>query len=230
METKITNFKKHVLSLLHLNGIPNQREFAFLIGISPQHMNSVLNGRDKPGRELLEKMATALKVKVSDLVLFTEGSEAKHETANEEYIPVPLIAPNTGGALAPSVGARGSLVFRDAARRVKSYLAMREDWLYLKGDPGYMAVTRASKDMCLPPTIPVGSLVLIDWTQKELVDGRIYLVAFKGKDFLGRMTVSNGTWTMESNPEVKGKAGDAPPYAVVEFNVLGLALWYGCEL
>lgn len=221
METKENNFKRHVLALIQQRNIPNQRVFASLIDVSPQHMNSVLNGRDKPGRELLEKMAAALKVKVSDLMLFTEGSEVRQETGDDEYTAVPLIVPNTGG----------NRLLREAARRVKSYLAMREDWLYTKGDPSRMAVTRASKDMCLPPTIPVGSLVLIDWAQTELVEGRIYLVAFKGKDFLGRMAkVSEGVWTMESNPDLIYKEEASPPSLLIECQVLGLALWYGCEL
>lgn len=206
-------FKARVLELMVKVGIGTQTVLAEQIGVTRQHLGAVLGGRVKPGRELLENLARALMVSVPELL--SPGPETGLSNGGSPFIPIPLRA--ASGSMGP-----GSL---EGSRRIKTHLAFREDWAYQKGSPSHMSVIRA-RGMSMSPTIPDGCMVLIDESQTDLINGRIYYVAFNDEYFIKRLAKVKGKWCIESdldNSRIEIKEHD-------HFEVLGRALWYGCEL
>jgi len=205
--------KARVLGLMVKAGIETQAALADHVGVTRQHLGAVLNGNANPGRELLEKLAAALMVNVSELI-----APAERETGGAEkspFVPVPLRAAT--GSMGP-----GSL---EGARKIKTHLAFREDWIHQKGNPDRMSVIRATGSS-MSPTIPDGCLVLIDESQTELMNGRVYYVSREDGYYLKRMVRIGGKWFMESDAD----GSRTEVLAEEEFEVLGRALWYGCEL
>lgn len=212
METTRNDIKQHVVWMLKERGIASQRELAKLMGITPQHLSSVLNGRDKPGRELLEKLALALEVSSSELLhLFEKGDSS--------------LGPTEGGFVSILLEVEDKVpgCRSGPPKRVKAYVGFREEWLYQKGAPKHMALYRASG---IGPAIPDGGMVLVDRRQRKLKAGGIFLVSFQDEDMLRHVTEVDGNTLMWPGPEGEIVVVQEADH----FKVLGTAIWYGCDL
>lgn len=186
-----------------------QKEFAVLAGIAPFHINAIFRGRVNLSENNARKMSEITGV---DFKLYW-GGEAPDQVG--EYVSIPFRA---------ATASMGPGSFENS-KKVKAHLAFREDWVYQKGVPSQMSVIRA-RGSSMNPTIPDGCMVLIDESQVDVINGRIYFVALNDELLLKRVKVLGGKIFLESDENgnsVEVGAHDS-------FEVIGRALWYGCEL
>lgn len=116
----------------------------------------------------------------------------------------------------------------EGSREVRSHLSFQAGWLMSKGNPLSMVVISASGGS-MEPTIPDGSVVLIDESKKhDLVDGKIYFVCHDSSLFLKRIRLNE-----RGRPiELLSDRGDTPinldngDY----FEIIGRAVWYGKDI
>lgn len=116
----------------------------------------------------------------------------------------------------------------EGSKEVRSHLSFQTSWLMGKGSPGKMVVINASGGS-MEPTIPDGSVVLIDESKKyDLVNNKIYFVCHDSAIFLKRVKLGAGGKVVS----LLSDRGDAP----IElddseyFEVIGQAIWYGKDL
>lgn len=194
---KSESFGDRVLDTLNEKGM-SQAQLARSLGVTRQHLNAVLKGRTPAGAGLKKKIASILGQsavsleygKNEVLKLFEEAAKDSKQQqgslffredsapypAEEEFIAIPYLdaVPSMGG---------GSY---ETNRSIKSYLSFQQSWIRTKGHPSSMAVVRASGDS-MRPTIPDGSVVLIDEAQKDIVHGKIYFIAHNDAIFIKRL-------------------------------------------
>ncbi|PKN07911.1 MAG: hypothetical protein CVU73_10960 [Deltaproteobacteria bacterium HGW-Deltaproteobacteria-8] len=214
MEKKPNALRTRVEKAMKSRGINSQKALAPLVGCTYQHLNAALNGRDRPGRALLEKLANVLMIKTSDLIAAEQDMFPEDEVVSG-YVRVPLRA--ASGAMGG-----GSL---EGSKRIKTYLAFREDWAFNKGNPNTMSVIRAYGES-MGSTIPDGCMVLIDESQTVPQDNKIYYVLLNDVYLCKRVRVIDGKTYLESDQD----GSRIEIHAHDHFEPLGRALWYGCEL
>lgn len=114
----------------------------------------------------------------------------------------------------------------EVSREVKSYLSFRRDWLLSKGNVNRMVAISVEGDS-MSPTVPDGSVVLINDAATIPVNNKIYFVCYKEEIFLKRLKVKDGKVEALISDcdasEIKIKKGEY-------FNIIGRAIWYGKEL
>lgn len=186
-----------------------QKEFAVLAGIAPFHINAIFRGRVNLSENNARKMAEITGV---DFKLYW-GGEAPDQVG--DYVSIPFRA---------ATASMGPGSFENS-KKVRAHLAFREDWIYQKGVPSQMSVIRA-RGSSMSPTIPDGCMVLIDESQVELMNGRIYFVALNEELFLKRVVLAGGKVFLRSDED----GGQFEVEVQESFEVIGRALWYGCEL
>lgn len=186
-----------------------QSELAVLVGVTATSLNAILRGRTKLTEAMARRLADATG---ADFRLYW-GGDAPGQVG--EFVPIPLR--EASGSMGP-----GSF---ENSRKIKTYLAFREDWVHGKGNPSTMSGIRAH-GTSMSPTIPNGCIVLIDEGQRELLNGRVYYVRTQDGFFLKRVRKLGDAWYLESDED-----GARVNIAELdEFEPLGRALWFGCEL
>lgn len=114
----------------------------------------------------------------------------------------------------------------EVSREVKSYLSFRRDWLLSKGNVNRMVAISVEGDS-MSPTVPDGSVVLINDAATTPVNNKIYFVCYRDEIFLKRLKVKNGQVEAlisdKDGSEIKIKKGEY-------FSIIGRAIWYGKEL
>lgn len=213
---KKEKFKRYVLDLLSRSKHRTQRNLAAAMGISPQHLNAVLNGRNDPGRVFLSDLAVELGTSFASLAsAYDEDDEASFEVV-DGFASIPLWFVD-----------RSAFGSRNRPRRMSTYLGFREDWIRQKGNPHKMELWQASGEMS--PVIPEGSLVLVDTSKTQPLAGRIFLARHKGVELFCRVTIEAGRTLIWGENDDKGVQVESVGLNQ-ELELLGLARWYGCEL
>lgn len=109
--------------------------------------------------------------------------------------------------------------------RTLTYLSFRTEWIRSKGNPEYMTVIRAFGDS-MEPTIPDGSVVLIDEGRRQFVKNRIYYLRYNGQMYIKRLVEREGHLCIASDndPNVL-LVSDAD-----DFEIIGRCIWTAREL
>lgn len=145
-----------------------QKDVAIQLNVTPQHLNAVLNGRANLSRKLEESLCRMLDIppvgwwiaaaKESKPPILVTPPQNRSDVVREDpqYIPVSL---------------RGGL---------RAHMAFRQDWLGCRtANPRKLFLVRMAGD-AMRPEIPDGALVLVDETQCEPAQGRIFYVRLDG--------------------------------------------------
>lgn len=109
--------------------------------------------------------------------------------------------------------------------RALTYLSFRTDWIRSKGNPEYMTVIRAFGDS-MEPTIPDGSVVLIDEGRRQFVKNKVYYLRYNGQMYIKRLVERDGHLAIASDND--------PNLLLVsdadDFEIIGRCIWTAREL
>ncbi|WP_428563436.1 MAG: XRE family transcriptional regulator [Solidesulfovibrio sp. DCME] len=109
--------------------------------------------------------------------------------------------------------------------RTLTYLSFRTEWIRSKGNPEYMTVIRAFGDS-MEPTIPDGSVVLVDEGRRQFVKNKIYYLRYNGQMYIKRLVDRDGHLCVASDND--------PNLLLVadadDFEIIGRCIWTAKEL
>lgn len=162
-------FRENIRHLIDEMGV-SISEFAENIGEKPSRLNDVLQGKQRPPFDLIEKIISNLGVDANWLI--TGQSENKNqeknnsENSSEDFSFIPFFEAEISAGLGKS---------NDSQVPTK-HLAFRRDWLKAKGLYEKDLVTATATGDSMGDTIPNGSTMLIDTSRTNPRDGLIYVI------------------------------------------------------
>lgn len=204
---KINNFAEKLDSALKRKGL-KQTQLAEMAGLTDRHISRVKKSVEIP-ESFLKKICIALNISLAELV----GTES----IDGDYYPVPFRA---------ACGGMGGGHF-DGSKKIKSFISMRRDFLLTKtSNLSKISFIRAEGES-MSPTIPPDASVLIDESQIEPINNKIYFLMLNGVYFIKRLEVKNGKpiAIISDNWESKQKLNEAD-----NIEILGRALFMIAEL
>lgn len=134
-------------------------------------------------------------------------------------------------AMIPKVEAKaGAGSSLETGDKVESYFAFRRDWLSRRGIPADKAVLIDVKGDSMEPRFKAGDTLLIDTSDTELLDGKVYVVSFQDELLVKRIQKEPaGIWLCSEN-----RSYDRIPipaqHMVDWLQVHGRVRWYGREI
>lgn len=145
-------------------------EFAEIIGEKASRLNDVLQGRQRPPFDLIEKIISSLDVDANWLISGQGVAGVNHgkkwNISDEfEYIPMYDVEVSAG---------RGIDAYGAAAP--KTYLAFRKDWLRARGLFADSLNCVTARGDSMEPTISNKDTLLVNTAHSNPVDGRIYVI------------------------------------------------------
>ena len=145
-------------------------EFAEIIGEKASRLNDVLQGRQRPPFDLIEKIISSLDVDANWLISGQGVAGVNHgkkwNISDEfEYIPMYDVEVSAG---------RGIDAYGAAAP--KTYLAFRKDWLRARGLFADSLNCVTARGDSMEPTISNKDTLLVNTARSNPVDGRIYVI------------------------------------------------------
>lgn len=179
----------------------------------------------------LRLLANALGVSLMELI---EGSEDNHSATSTEQEPygpskddyalIPqynALGAAGNGRLNDHVEVKGGLVFK---RAWLSRMALREQNLHVIYAHGHS----------MEPTISDGDVVLLDQSQIEPRDGRIYLIRRHGGELIIKRLIQGitGGWIIRSDNDDKRNFPDQPisETDIDHLQIIGRIVWHGGAL
>lgn len=109
--------------------------------------------------------------------------------------------------------------------RALTYLSFRTEWIRSKGNPENMTVIRAFGDS-MEPTIPDGSVVLIDEGRRQFVKNKVYYLRYNGQMYIKRLVERDGGLGIASDNDGNMLlVSDAD-----DFEIIGRCIWTAREL
>jgi len=159
-------------------------------------------------------MAQNLKIQSEDIYNY-KSEQNSHQV---RYIKIPYIEAK------PSAAAGESLI---VDRKIQSFFAFDIQWIYSKGRPANMGVMKIMGDSMFP-TIPDGSLILVDRSQTELVQKKIFVVEHDQGIKVKRLKRdSEKNYILMSDNELEEDIKVDP---TIHFRILGKVIWVSYEL
>ncbi len=183
--------------------------------------------RREPNLADLRKIAQALGVSLMDLV--NEGSNSVGEGVRTPYQPEDFIIINQYSV----AGSTGNGHMNDHVE-VNGGLAFKRAWLHRMGaNPDDLHVIYA-KGMSMEPTILDGDVVLMDESQTEPRNGKIYVIRRPDGELLIKRLVHSvtGRWIIRSDNDDKRQFPDEEldAEAMASLTILGRIIWHAGSL
>jgi phage repressor protein C with HTH and peptisase S24 domain len=108
----------------------------------------------------------------------------------------------------------------ETGTRAVTYLSFRTEWIRSKGNPEYMSVIRAFGDS-MSPTIPDGSVVLVDESRRQFVKNKVFYLRLRGQMYIKRLAGSPPDILAVSDQDGESlpvRPGD-------DFEIIGRCIW-----
>lgn len=147
-------------------------EFAESIGEKVSRINDVLNGKQRPPFDMVEKILTKFDVDANWLItgrnssdLKTVGGRNYSETGDYAYIPMYDVSVSAGN---------GAVAYGEA--EPTTHLAFRKDWLKARGLFAKDLNCVTARGDSMEPTISSGDTLLVDTAKTNPSDGGIYVI------------------------------------------------------
>lgn len=170
---QVPNFGERLDELLKARGM-TQAILAEKMGIHPNHISRVKTGKGEIPEKFMRKLCNALNIPVEEFV----GGNSQ----SLEYYPVPLR--EAGGGMGGG--------YHTGSKRVQSYVSLRRDFLLTKtSNLEALSFIHASGESMFP-TIPPDAAVLIDESQVDPVNGKIFYVLLNDSYLIKRLEVREG--------------------------------------
>lgn len=145
-------------------------EFAEKIGEKASRLNDVLQGKQRPPFDLIEKIINSLEVDANWLITGKGFSgvigKNNSETSSEDFAFIPFYEAEISAGLGR----------HNDSHTPSKHLAFRRDWLKAKGLYEKDLVTATATGDSMGDTIPNGSTMLIDTSRTNTRDGLIYVI------------------------------------------------------
>jgi len=182
--------------------------------VSDRSVGYYLSGERIPPTEFILRFCHAFNVNPNWLLL-GEGPPFRGE---EEFVYVPRVDVR--------LGAGGEAEVFDA--EPKEVYAFRRDWLLQRGNPKDMRLAKVVGDS-MEPTLKEGDLVLVDLSQKEIIQGQIYAVRlFNGLLIKRLQRLDQNRVRLISDNQVHPPEERSLDSG--EFEIIGRVLWVGRNL
>lgn len=221
-----------------------QNALAKKIGMSISALNNYVNGRREGDEGTRRKIAQALGYSYESMLSLgqwildgndpadwrpasihagiavscnMEGEvESGYEVAGEEFVAVPKYKAKLSGG-------HGSLIDSDL---VETNLMFRNEFLARRGDPKRMALFEVMGDS-MEPFIYDGDVVLVDMSQREIIDGKAYAFREDHTVKIKRLSTQGNVIIATSENSMR-----YPAYAVEtdNFDLIGRVIWVGHEV
>ncbi len=194
------------------------RKLAEMMGVSTKTIYNWKNGVRFPERdnwlrmkEFVEESSATGEIQFPAL----QASGCGHQEA--DYYKVPYVEARPAG------DKNGSLILEAG---VRSYLAFSSPWIHSKGNPSHMKAFKVMGDS-MGPAIPDGSVVLVDESRKEFVNGKVYIVSHDKGLKIKRVRWENEQYVLYSDD------GITAPQPIAEdeyFKIEGRVIWTAHEV
>lgn len=169
---KIENFGEKLDKILKERGL-KQVQLAEMADITERHLSRMKKNTEIP-EIFLKKICTALNL--SQLEFLNLGQ------SNEEFVPDPFRAAS---------GGMGGGSYENS-RRVLSHISLRKSFLLtMTNHPEAVSFIRAIGES-MSPTIPPDAIVLIDESQIDPINNKIYYILLNDELLIKRLEVKNG--------------------------------------
>lgn len=210
MNDSVASRLKYVKQKLNLTG----KMIAHACGVHPSTVDNYLNGKRHADAPFLQRFCWTYGVNPNWLLL-GEGIPFRDE---EEFTYVARVDVR--------LGAGGEAEVFDA--EPKEVYAFRRDWLLQRGNPKDMRLAKVMGDS-MEPTLKEGDLVLVDLSQKEIIQGQIYAVRlFNGLLIKRLQRLDQNRVRLISDNQVHPPEERSLDSG--EFEIIGRVLWVGRNL
>lgn len=199
----IPDFPERLDAFLKERGM-TQADLAKCAGYTPRHVSKAKQQTEKIPEAFFHKICEALKITPEEFL-------RPRNLSIYEYFPVPL------REASGSMGAGGF----SGSRKIESYISLRKDFLLTKTSHlEALSFIHASGESMFP-TIPPDAAVLIDESQREPVNKKIFYVMLNGMFLIKRLEVKEGKVKalVSDNGEIREEIGEQD-----ELEILGRAL------
>ena len=214
-----------ILSLM--NDGYDKATIAKMAGLSsPRMLDYTLRGEKQISRKAIDRLALSLGISVSDLyekVLKSAATEASIPQPNKadalDFAYIPLRAAR------PKCGPGGEQTSGD----IVTWMAFRREWLYRRGNASKMSLFKVVGDS-MSPTLENNDLILVDESQRDPIEGCLFLVLVNGQLMVKRVSM---------RPDVIEFISDNPQYTRIQISakdassqviLFGRVLWVGRDL
>ncbi len=191
--------------------------------IDAAFVSQILNGHRAFGEKAAENMARRAGLAKG---YFDEplGNSPGSDTPLEQNTPT-----DDDYALIPQYSAKGGCgpAYHNGHVEIRGGLAFKRDWLARMGaKPENLSVIYAKGDS-MAPTIEDGAVILIDHSQVELRDGKVFALA-RGEEMIVKRLIRDfsGGWIVRSDNPDKVRYGDFP-VSDAAVRIIGRVVWRG---
>ncbi|SMF15667.1 S24 family peptidase [Desulfovibrio gilichinskyi] len=166
----------------------NPTQMAKACGVAPNQIIRYLKHERGKHIQVIAKVLDKIGAKIIFPAIGTDN-----EMGSFHHVPKVIARPSDGG---------GSLQADDT---VENTYAFRLDWLTKKGNPDCMKLMAVTGES-MAPRIEDGDHILVDESQKDLYEGRIYVVRIDQEIVVKRIAKEPGKiLLMSDNPEAQPK-------------------------
>lgn len=185
-----------------LRGITGQSDVARILNASPQTLNNwEARGMSKSGmltaQAVIGCSATWLATGEGGMVFSQSGMLMNVHAADKndpDFAQIPMVS------LRLQAGVTGFQTEPD--RRDGGTLGMRRNWLERNGFVANQLIAIQVKGASMEPGMHEDDIVVINTSDKQLVDGRVYAFNYEGEAVVKRLSRDAGQWwLMSDNPD-----------------------------
>lgn len=214
MDSSISRYIESAKQAMQDAGM-EQKDVAVRLGVTPQHLNAVLNGRVNLSRKLEDAMCRLLHLQ--PVGWWMTPSTGSAPPPREEPVSITWPATVREEELYIPVSLPGGL---------RTHMAFRQDWLACRSvNMRKLFLARMEGD-AMRPDIPDGALVLVDGGQCAPAHGRVFYVRVNGVVCFRRLEVNHGrVLAVATGNDAPSRMADGE---TVE--ILGRALWQSGDL
>lgn len=171
---RIPNFAEKLEGALKERGL-TQAAFADLAGFTPRYMSRVKTGGDEIPEVTVKKICAALGMSPAEFLQDTEQQ-------GWDYIPVPFREAAGGMGGGSHVG----------SKRIISYISLKRDFLRTKTNSPESLSYISAEGESMFPTIPHGAMVLIDESQTEPINNKVFYILLNNEYLIKRLETDKG--------------------------------------
>lgn len=198
-----------------------QSELARAVGVRPQSVQQWERGETEPRGKRMDAIAAALQVEKLWLLLGAEAPGSGPDV-QEQYSLVQKVGVELSAGPGCEVG----------FEEVEDHLAFRTEWLRGKGLRAERLRAVVARGDSMAPRIQDGDILLVDTTERPIVDGAVYALRYDRDVRVKRLTWRfDGALIIRSDsPDPAYRDEIVPREQLEAVNLLGRVVWVGGDV